>query len=106
MIGGLVPTWVEGCKSNPAVFGIANAFAAGVFLAIALLHMLPEEIDDWKFKYEKMKKVASSEKRRRVENLRVHSAQLACAKQEANMFRAMSFGNNFSNKWALCATKS
>ena len=48
MIGGLVPTWVEGCKSNPAVFGIANAFAAGVFLAIALLHMLPEEIDDWK----------------------------------------------------------
>ena len=47
MIGGLVPTWVEGCKSNPAVFGIANAFAAGVFLAIALLHMLPEEIEAW-----------------------------------------------------------
>ena len=48
MIGGLVPTWVESCKSNPAVFGIANAFAAGVFLAIALLHMLPEEIDSWR----------------------------------------------------------
>lgn len=45
--GGLIPTWSEGCRSNPTIVGIANSFAGGIFLAIALLHVLPEEIEAW-----------------------------------------------------------
>ena len=48
LIGGLVPTWVEGCRTNPAIFGIANAFSAGVFMSISLMHIMPEEIEGWK----------------------------------------------------------
>ena len=44
---GFIPTWSESCRTSPKILGIANAFAAGVFLAIALLHILPEEIKGW-----------------------------------------------------------
>ena len=44
---GCFPTWSRGCRENPKVLGIANAFASGVFLAIALIHILPEEADLW-----------------------------------------------------------
>ena len=44
---GAIPTWSVTCRTNPKVLGIANAFAAGVFLAIALNHILPEEIEAW-----------------------------------------------------------
>ena len=47
MISGLIPTWSEGCRTNPKILGVANAFAAGVFMAIALMHVLPEEIEGW-----------------------------------------------------------
>lgn len=47
MIGGLIPVYVDSCRTNPKIFGVANAFAAGVFLAISLVHMLPEEIEAW-----------------------------------------------------------
>ena len=47
MICGLIPTWWEGCRTNPKMVGIANAFAAGVFMGIALMHVLPEEIEAW-----------------------------------------------------------
>ena len=47
MVGGLIPVYCEGCRTNPKIFGVANAFAAGVFLAISLVHMLPEEIEAW-----------------------------------------------------------
>ena len=43
----MIPTWSEGCRTNPKILGIANAFAAGVFMAIALMHVLPEEIEGW-----------------------------------------------------------
>ena len=42
---GCFPTWSAGCRENPKILGIANAFASGVFLAIALIHILPEEVD-------------------------------------------------------------
>jgi len=42
---GCFPTWSAGCRENPKILGIANAFAAGVFVAIALIHILPEEVD-------------------------------------------------------------
>lgn len=44
---GALPTWYEGCRSNPKIVGVANAFASGVFIAIALVHILPEEIEGW-----------------------------------------------------------
>ena len=47
MIAGLIPTWSEGCRTNPKILGVANAFAAGVFMAIALVHVMPEEIEEW-----------------------------------------------------------
>ena len=47
MIAGLIPTCSEGCRTNPKILGIANSFAAGVFMAIALMHVLPEMIERW-----------------------------------------------------------
>lgn len=44
---GCFPTWSAGCRENPKILGIANAFASGVFLAIALIHILPEEVEAW-----------------------------------------------------------
>ena len=46
-IAGNIPTWSEGCRTNPKILGVANAFASGVFIAIALCHILPEEIEGW-----------------------------------------------------------
>ena len=46
-IAGLVPTWSSSCRENPKVLGIANSFAAGVFLAIAFCHIIPEVVGDW-----------------------------------------------------------
>ena len=47
LISGMIPTWVPSCRENPKVMGIANSFAAGVFIAIALIHMTPEQIEGW-----------------------------------------------------------
>ena len=44
-----------------------------------------------------MKKVASTEKHKRLESHRIHTAELACAKHESNMVRAMAMGNNFNS---------
>ena len=44
---GLVPTWSRTCRESPKILGIANSFAAGVFLAIAFVHILPEEAENW-----------------------------------------------------------
>ena len=41
-ISGMIPTWSKSCRESPKILGIANAFAGGVFLAIALMHILPE----------------------------------------------------------------
>lgn len=46
-LAGAFPTWNTSCRENPKILGIANAFAAGVFIAIALVHVLPEEIEGW-----------------------------------------------------------
>jgi len=39
---GMIPTWWTDCRESPKILGIAQAFAGGVFLAIGLVHMLPE----------------------------------------------------------------
>ena len=46
-ISGLIPTCSSSCRESPKVLGIANSFAAGVFLAIALMHILPEQSETW-----------------------------------------------------------
>jgi zinc transporter ZupT len=44
---GMIPFWSKSCRESPKCMGIANAFAAGIFMAIAFLHILPEEIEIW-----------------------------------------------------------
>ena len=39
-IVGLLPTWIPSCRTSPKIFGVANAFSAGIFMAIAFLAML------------------------------------------------------------------
>lgn len=46
-IAGMIPTWSSRCRESPKIMGIANAFAGGVFLAIAFMHITPEEIEVW-----------------------------------------------------------
>lgn len=42
LIFGLMPYAVKSCRSNMSLIGLANAFSGGIFLAIALLHIIPE----------------------------------------------------------------
>jgi zinc transporter 1/2/3 len=44
---GCFPTWSKSCRESPKILGIANSFAAGVFLAIGFVHILPEEAGNW-----------------------------------------------------------
>ena len=46
-LAGNAPTWSERCRKSPKFLGIANSFAGGVFLAIACMHILPENIESW-----------------------------------------------------------
>ena len=57
LLGGLLPTWSESFRTSPSLFGITNSFAAGIFLAIALIHVLPEEIEAWADRHEPGEKV-------------------------------------------------
>ena len=47
LLAGLFPTWSKGCRESPKILGIANSFAGGVFLAIAFVHILPEESETY-----------------------------------------------------------
>ena len=44
---GLIPIVVKRFKESPILLGIANTFAAGVFIAIALIHIMPEQSKNW-----------------------------------------------------------
>ena len=46
-IAGIFPTISKGCRESPKILGIANSFASGVFIAIAIIHILPEEAALW-----------------------------------------------------------
>lgn len=39
---GLIPIKCKRFKESPTIIGVANAFSGGVFLAIALVHVLPD----------------------------------------------------------------
>lgn len=47
LLSGYFPTWSKTCRESPKILGIANSFASGVFIAIALVHILPEEANNW-----------------------------------------------------------
>lgn len=42
MITGNIPLRVKSFKSNPKVLALSSAFAGGLFLAVGILHLLPE----------------------------------------------------------------
>jgi zinc transporter ZupT len=44
---GIIPTYSRNCRESPTFLGVANAFAGGIFLAIAFTHILPEEQANW-----------------------------------------------------------
>ena len=48
IILGLIPVYSKSFQESPKVLGIANAFSGGVFLAIALMHIMPEQAGAWK----------------------------------------------------------
>lgn len=47
LFAGILPARNEKCKTSPMILGIANSFAGGVFMAIAFMHILPEEVGDY-----------------------------------------------------------
>ena len=44
---GIIPVKVKRCRNSVTALGVANAFAGGVFIAIALLHIMPEAAEAW-----------------------------------------------------------
>ena len=46
--GGSLPLWRGGATGNPRILGWGNSFAAGVFLAAGLVHMLPDADRIWR----------------------------------------------------------
>jgi zinc transporter ZupT len=44
---GLIPVYCKAFQDSPAILGIANAFSGGVFLAIALMHIFPEQVENY-----------------------------------------------------------
>jgi solute carrier family 39 (zinc transporter), member 1/2/3 len=47
IFAGMLPIKVKACKESPTFIGLANAFSGGLFLAIALFHVLPETADQY-----------------------------------------------------------
>ncbi len=47
-LAGVLPLKIKGCGAgNPLFMSLANAFSGGLFLAIALFHILPEVTDGY-----------------------------------------------------------
>ena len=44
---GILPAKVKSCGRNPKFMSVANSFSGGLFLAIALIHILPDVIKDY-----------------------------------------------------------
>ena len=47
LFAGMIPTFWTSCRESPMILGIANSFACGLFLAISLIHITPEEKESW-----------------------------------------------------------
>jgi solute carrier family 39 (zinc transporter), member 1/2/3 len=44
---GIIPVKVKSFRESPKILGVANAFSGGVFLAIALMHVMPEQVESY-----------------------------------------------------------
>ena len=44
---GMVPVKVKSFRESPKILGVANAFSGGVFLAISLMHIMPEQTESY-----------------------------------------------------------
>ncbi len=44
---GILPAKVKSCGRNPKFMSMANAFSGGLFLAIALIHILPDVLNEY-----------------------------------------------------------
>lgn len=44
---GVIPVKVKSFRESPKILGIANAFSGGVFLAISLMHIMPEQSENY-----------------------------------------------------------
>lgn len=47
VISGILPAKIKSCGQNPTFMGLANSFSGGLFLAIALVHILPEVVEEY-----------------------------------------------------------
>ena len=47
LVFGILPAKVKSCGRNPKFISMANAFSGGLFLAIALVHILPEVVHQY-----------------------------------------------------------
>ena len=41
-LAGLIPVKFKSFSESPKILGIANTFSGGLFLAIAIVHIMPE----------------------------------------------------------------
>ncbi len=46
-VSGIVPAKSKKCKESPKFLSICVAFSGGIFLAIALMDILPEAVDNY-----------------------------------------------------------
>ena len=46
LVFGFIPYFVKSFKGNIKLTGIANAFSCGIFLGVAIIHILPETVED------------------------------------------------------------
>jgi zinc transporter ZupT len=44
---GILPYAISACRTSSKVLSFMNCFAAGVFISIALIHLLPEAAEQW-----------------------------------------------------------
>ena len=47
VLAGILPIKVKRCRESKTFMSMANAFSGGLFLAIALVHILPEVIEQY-----------------------------------------------------------
>lgn len=47
LLFGILPAKIKSCGRNPRFMSMANAFSGGLFLAIALVHILPDVVHDY-----------------------------------------------------------
>lgn len=47
LLMGMIPVKIKSFRESPKILGVANAFSGGVFLAIALMHIMPEQTESY-----------------------------------------------------------